>query len=127
VHGDGRIDQVAAQRPQPRENAILVRAREPAVADNIGDQDRSDLSVFGHGALTRHAIPQESSNRRQPVKSDWVKQAGESDGGVAAAALEKMELDPAVSPGSAAPTIDVGSAVSRSGGLCTYCNPPFSA
>ena len=27
VHGDGRVDQVAAQRPEPRQDAILVRAR----------------------------------------------------------------------------------------------------
>ena len=30
MHGDSRVDQVAAQRPQPRENALLVRAGEPA-------------------------------------------------------------------------------------------------
>ena len=35
MHGDGRIDQVAAQRPQPRQDAILVRASEPGVADDI--------------------------------------------------------------------------------------------
>ena len=44
VHGDGRIDQVAAQRSQPRQDAILVRAGEAAVADHIGDQDRRDFS-----------------------------------------------------------------------------------
>jgi hypothetical protein len=26
MHGDGRIDQVAAQRPQSREDAVFVRA-----------------------------------------------------------------------------------------------------
>ena len=30
VHGDGRIDQVAAERPQPRQNPVLVRSGEPA-------------------------------------------------------------------------------------------------
>ncbi len=35
MHGDGGIDQVAAERPEPRENTILVRAREPAIADDI--------------------------------------------------------------------------------------------
>ena len=46
---DGRVDQVAAQRPQPRESALLVGPGEPAVADNIGDQDRSDFARFRHG------------------------------------------------------------------------------
>ena len=50
MHGDGRVDQIAAQRPQPRQCAILVRAREPAVADHIRDQDRRDFPGFGHGA-----------------------------------------------------------------------------
>ena len=27
VHGDGRVDQIAAQRPQPRQNPVLVGAR----------------------------------------------------------------------------------------------------
>ena len=30
MHGDGRIDQVAAQRPQPRQNAVLVALRQAA-------------------------------------------------------------------------------------------------
>jgi hypothetical protein len=34
---DGGVDQVAAQPPQPRQGAILIRPREPAVADNIRD------------------------------------------------------------------------------------------
>ena len=35
VHGDSRIDQIAAQRPQPRQRAILVRAGELAESDHI--------------------------------------------------------------------------------------------
>ena len=50
MHGDGRVDQVAAQAPKARERAILVRAREPAVADDIGDQDRRDLPGLAHRA-----------------------------------------------------------------------------
>ena len=54
VHGDGRIDQVAAERPQPRQGAILVRSGEPAVADDIDDQDRRYLSGLAHwGSLPR--------------------------------------------------------------------------
>jgi hypothetical protein len=43
--GDGGIDQIAAQAPKPRQRAILIRPREPAVADDIRDQDRSDLRI----------------------------------------------------------------------------------
>src|SRR5208282_5492075 len=42
------INQIAAQRPQPRQDAILVRSREPAVADHVGDQDRRDLPRSRH-------------------------------------------------------------------------------
>ena len=51
--GDGGIDQIAAQRPQPRQRTILVRPGEPAVADDVGDQDRSNLPRFRHGAASR--------------------------------------------------------------------------
>jgi hypothetical protein len=37
VDCDGRIDQVASKRPEPRKDAILVRAREPRVADDVGN------------------------------------------------------------------------------------------
>ena len=37
VHGDCGIDQIAAQRAQPRQSSIFVRACEPAVADHIRD------------------------------------------------------------------------------------------
>ncbi len=50
---DGGIDQIAAQPPQPRQRAILVRAGEPAVADHVRDQNRRDFSGSRHGALTR--------------------------------------------------------------------------
>ena len=54
MHGDGRVDEVAAQRPEPRQNAILVRSREPAVADDIRDQDRRDLPGLADGAPSGH-------------------------------------------------------------------------
>ncbi len=53
VRVDGGIDQVAAQPPEPRQGAILVRSREPAVADDIRNQDRRNLADFGHGAPSR--------------------------------------------------------------------------
>ena len=57
MQGDGRIDQVAAQRPEPRQDAILVRAREPAVTDNIRNQNRRNLPGLAHGAPSGVAHP----------------------------------------------------------------------
>ena len=39
MHGDGRIDQIAAERPKPCQRAILVGAGEQTVSDHIGRQD----------------------------------------------------------------------------------------
>ena len=50
VDRDGRIDQIAAQRPQSRQDAILVRAGEPAVADHIRAKDRRQFSGLAHRA-----------------------------------------------------------------------------
>jgi hypothetical protein len=35
--GDGRVDQIAAETPKARKRPVLVRAGEPAVADDICD------------------------------------------------------------------------------------------
>ena len=53
MHGDGGINQVAAQRPKSRQGAILVCPREPAVSDDIRDQNRCDLPGLAHGARLR--------------------------------------------------------------------------
>jgi len=37
MHADGGINQIATQPPEPRQRAVLVRARETAIADDIGD------------------------------------------------------------------------------------------
>ena len=50
VHGDGRVDQVAAKRPQPRQNPVLVGSGKPRIADHVGHQDRRELSSLAHGA-----------------------------------------------------------------------------
>jgi hypothetical protein len=47
----GRVDQVAAQRPQPRQSAILVGAGQAAEADDVGGEYRRDLAGLLHGAL----------------------------------------------------------------------------
>ena len=46
MHGDGRVDQIAAQRPEPSKDAILVRASEPRIADDIGHEDRGAVFEF---------------------------------------------------------------------------------
>ena len=37
MHGDEGVDQVAAKRPEPRQNSIFVRAGESAIADHVRD------------------------------------------------------------------------------------------
>ena len=44
VHGEGRVDEVAAQRSQPGENPLLVRPREPAVTGHVRGEDCGELS-----------------------------------------------------------------------------------
>src|SRR5271166_3091157 len=50
VHGDRRVDEIAAERPEAGKSAILVRAGEPAEADDVGSQDRCKFAGFGHRA-----------------------------------------------------------------------------
>jgi hypothetical protein len=40
VHSNGRVDQVASERPQPRQNSVLVGSGKPRIADDVGHQDR---------------------------------------------------------------------------------------
>ena len=49
---DGGIDEIAPQAPEPRQRAILVRAGEARVADDIRDQNRRDFPGSRHGALS---------------------------------------------------------------------------
>ena len=66
VHGDGRIDQVASERPQPRQNPVLVGSRKPRIADDVGHQDRGQFSGLAHGAnrfgLTRRSLSAAKAN-----------------------------------------------------------------
>jgi len=45
---DRGVDEVGAQRPQPRERAVLVRARDAAEADDVGGQDCRDFPGLAH-------------------------------------------------------------------------------
>ena len=64
MHGDRRVDQIAAQRPEPRQNAILVGPREPAVADHVRGQDRRDLSGLAQWRAPPAAIEASTETRR---------------------------------------------------------------
>jgi hypothetical protein len=66
---DRGIDQIAAQPPQPRQRAILVRASEPAVADDVRDQNRCYFPGVANGASSgrRAAL---SQNRESPAFID---------------------------------------------------------
>ena len=48
--GDGGVDEIAAQPPEARKRAILVRSREPAIADDIRNQNGRELSGLAHRA-----------------------------------------------------------------------------
>ena len=50
VHGDDRVDQVAAERPEPRQRAVLVGPCEPAVAGDVGHQNRRELPGLAHSS-----------------------------------------------------------------------------
>src|SRR5271168_4211068 len=50
MHGDRRVDEIAAERPEAGKSAILVRAREPAETDDVGSEDRCKFPDFGHRA-----------------------------------------------------------------------------
>ena len=54
---DGGIDQVAAKGPKASEDSILVRAREPRVADNVGHQNRREFPGLAHGASAEARSP----------------------------------------------------------------------
>jgi hypothetical protein len=51
--GDRGVNQVAPEAPKARERAILIRSREPAVPDHIGDQDRRNFPGLAHGRAPR--------------------------------------------------------------------------
>jgi hypothetical protein len=51
VDRDGRIDEIAAQRPQARQRPILVGAGKTAEPDHIGGENRREFAHFGHWLL----------------------------------------------------------------------------
>ena len=67
---DGRIDQIAVQRPEPRQRALLVEARKPAEADHVGGQDRGELSRLGHEPVPRS---RHDPSTRLPAPGDAIR------------------------------------------------------
>jgi hypothetical protein len=55
VQGDCGINQIAAQRAQPRKDALLVRFGKSAVPDHVGNQDRRDFPGLAHRARVPHS------------------------------------------------------------------------
>jgi hypothetical protein len=49
MQGDGWINQVAAQRPQPRQRSLLVGSGKPALASHIGRQNGREFAGLRHG------------------------------------------------------------------------------
>jgi hypothetical protein len=50
MHGDGRVDQVAAKPSQSREGSVLVGSCQPRIANDVGDQGRRQLPGLTHRA-----------------------------------------------------------------------------
>jgi hypothetical protein len=53
MHGDDRVDQVAAKRPETGEDPIFIGPGELAVTDNVGQKNRRELSGLAHCAVLR--------------------------------------------------------------------------
>jgi hypothetical protein len=41
-------DELGAQRPQPRERAVLIRTRQPTEADDVRSKDCNNFASLGH-------------------------------------------------------------------------------
>jgi hypothetical protein len=57
MHGDGRVDQIASERPQPRQNPVLVGSGKPRKSDDVGYQDRREFPCLAHGASAEAKSP----------------------------------------------------------------------
>ena len=72
MDGDRGVDQVAAKRSKPGEDAIFVRAGEPAVADDVGHQDRYEFSGLTHCAALRPARLAHRDRQITGVRRSWL-------------------------------------------------------
>jgi hypothetical protein len=67
VDGDRRIDEIAAQRAQPRQRAVFVRAGQPAIANDIGRQHRREFAGLAHRARSPSPIPTLSTRHPEAI------------------------------------------------------------
>src|SRR5271157_5764359 len=74
MHADSWVDEVATKRPQPRKRAVPIGAREPAVVDHVGRQDRRKLPGLAHFSGTP-ALRMPSR-----MRSRWARKVGLSLG-----------------------------------------------
>jgi len=78
MHGDGRIDQVASERPEPGENPVLIGSGQSRIADHVGHQDRNQFPGLAHGATPPRpfrvvrAKPLGASQRRERNADHWL-------------------------------------------------------
>jgi hypothetical protein len=49
----GGVNEVAAQRPESRQDAILIRSREPAIVDNVRNRDRCNFPRLPRSGVSR--------------------------------------------------------------------------
>ena len=63
MNGDGRINQVATKRPEPRQGAVLVRAGETRKADDVCSQNRGEFPGLDH------CRPQTPSQHANSIKT----------------------------------------------------------
>ncbi len=50
VLGDRGVDEITSERSEPSKRTILVGAGEPGVPDNVGHENRRELSALAHRA-----------------------------------------------------------------------------
>jgi hypothetical protein len=68
VHGNSGIDHVAAQRSEPRQDALLVRASGLGVSDYVRTENRRNLPGLAHGAsLRRRPDLAQGTGRSRPI------------------------------------------------------------
>ncbi len=67
VHGYGGIDQVAAQRSQPRQRSILISAGKPTESDHIGSQDGRKFSLLWHVFLFFSPLRSQTITERDSI------------------------------------------------------------
>jgi hypothetical protein len=69
VHGDGRVDEVAAKRPESRQDSLLVRTGESAKSDYVRAQDGRKFALFHHSSLSRDAAKHNDPANAAPLSA----------------------------------------------------------